>query len=64
MGLGVLGATPAAAAPEDKAVKDLVHFLCGFEETQEIVAEELGVKANRGQCQKALRAELSGGGIL
>ncbi len=62
LGLGVLGASPAAAAPEDKFFKDVAHFVCGFEVTQELVAEELGVQANRGQCQKAVRAFLSGGG--
>ena len=61
--LGLLGASPAWAQPEDKLTKDVVHLLCGIPEFQEGVAAQFGVKANRGQCQKALRAFL-GGGIL
>ncbi len=58
MGLsrGVLGASPAGADPEDKEAKDIAHALCANPEFQEFVAEEFGVKANRGQCQKVMRA--------
>ncbi len=55
--LGALGASPAEAVPdaEDKAAKVVAHAVCGFEEAQEDLGEFFGVKANRGQCQKALR---------
>ena len=63
--VGVLGASPAWADQDDKVAKDVVHLLCGNPALQQAVAEELGVQANRGQCQKALRAFLEGdGGIL
>ena len=62
LGVGILGASPAWADRDDKAAKDVVHLLCGIPELREAVAEDLGVKANRGQCQKALRALLDDGG--
>ena len=57
LSLGVFGAAPAGADPDDKVAKDLIHLLCDFEEIQDAVALEYGVEANRGQCQKALRGE-------
>ncbi len=59
MSVGLLGASPAGAdldeIREDNVVKDLVHQLCDFEEIQQGTAEAFDVKANRGQCQQALR---------
>ena len=56
LSVGVLGASPARADHlDEKAVKDIVHALCADPEVQEAVAEEFDVKANRGQCMKALR---------
>jgi hypothetical protein len=35
--------------------RDLIHEACRVPEVQEAVAEAYGVKANQGQCMKALR---------
>ncbi len=56
LSLGVLGGGPVRAAPEDKASKDTAHAVCASPQAQQTVAELFDVKANRGQCQKALRS--------
>jgi hypothetical protein len=55
LSLGAVNVSSASAQPLDKQVRAFIHFLCGDPDFQEEVAEELEVKANRGQCQKALR---------
>ena len=63
LGVGVLGAAPVGADPgntnERKVVNQLIHMLCSSPEFQEAAALEFDVKANRGQCQKALREFLA-----
>ncbi len=42
---------------------DFINELCKNPAVQEQVAAQFGVKANHGQCKKALREFFSGGGL-
>ncbi len=52
----MLAGGPAGADGEDKANKDAAHAVCASSQAQQTVAQLFDVKANRGQCQKALRS--------
>ncbi len=60
LGLGVLGASPAAAEATKKEIREAAREACSHREVREYVAAEFGVKANREQCQKTLKALVKG----
>ncbi len=59
----MVGLTPASADAISPNQGDFINELCKIPEVQESVAAQFGVKANHGQCKKALRQYFSEGGL-